>query len=324
MSFVEKWLQIIRNCSFDNTYKASWAKAITELAVEFKDDGSTERVEISLKSIAEKVLRFYFEQTIFFNLQQSSNPNKPPVILSIVQNLIKYYQQKTGSQKPVKWYKSNIENICPLELKKAIRDTVRALKTDVSYRFIRIEGKDVEGIYEYEQKEDSLFMSKDNLIALKENSLIVFDAINYRWVQMLEQFNHSPRLSKKVRIIDDEQIRRKPLGKFSTYLDSENPDHLCFLCREKIEYETPAVDHVIPWSYLYADDIWNLVYAHQTCNSSKSNVIPSEELIAKLEARNVQLLEQLRSKSIRDKHYAELEMAIDNNLVRKFWISCQG
>ncbi|WP_082063253.1 HNH endonuclease domain-containing protein [Paenibacillus sp. IHBB 10380] len=48
----------------------------------------------------------------------------------------------------------------------------------------------------------------------------------------------------------------------------------------------PAIDHVIPWLYLYSDYLWNLVYSHQTCNSSKSNVIPSETTIQRLEEKN--------------------------------------
>lgn len=31
MTFLGKWLNIIRNCGVDNTYKMAWGKAITEL-----------------------------------------------------------------------------------------------------------------------------------------------------------------------------------------------------------------------------------------------------------------------------------------------------
>lgn len=83
----------------------------------------------------------------------------------------------------MKCYRSNLESVCSIEYEKAVSATVKALKTDVSYRFLRVEGREVDGIYQYEQKADSL-------LALKENRLIVFDAINYRWTQMLENFNH--------------------------------------------------------------------------------------------------------------------------------------
>jgi 5-methylcytosine-specific restriction endonuclease McrA len=325
MEFLDKWLYIIRNCSFDNTYKMAWAKAITEISLEIDFDKCyVDLFEITLSDIAKKVLRYYWEQIIFFDLQQSSNPNKPPVIVSVTKELINAYQDKTNSLQPVKWMKSNVEVICKDEYEKSIKKIVTALKTDVSYRFLRVEGKEIEGVYSYKQKDDSLYMAVENLRILKDNAIIVFECINYRWAQMLEGFNHSPRICKKVKIIDEDNIRRKSLRKFSSYLDLENPDHTCFLCGKTIEEEKPAIDHVIPWSYLYSDDLWNLVYAHQSCNSSKSNVIPSEDMIIKLEQRNIRLYSELLKRGIKDKQVSELELAIQNNLVKKFWVSCQG
>ncbi|MCR8659325.1 HNH endonuclease [Paenibacillus sp. T3-5-0-4] len=305
----------------------AWGKAITEIAVEYDEKVAledTSLIEIQLRDIAKKVLRYYFEQTMFFDLQQSSNPVKPPVVITIAKNLIVDYQALSGSVKPVKWFRSNIESVCSAEYEKSVSATVKALKTDVSYRFLRVEGREVDGVYQYEKKADSLFIRNDSLLVLKANRLIVLDAINYRWTQMLENFNHSPRLSKKVKIIDEDQVLRKPLGKYAVYLEVENPEFHCFLCGSKIEAETPAIDHVIPWSYLYSDDVWNLVYAHQSCNSSKSNMIPSEEMIQRLEERNVVLLQRMNEQGKLDKHVSELELAIESNLVRKFWIACQG
>ncbi|MNW40924.1 HNH endonuclease [compost metagenome] len=221
-------------------------------------------------------------------------------------------------------FRSNIESICLDQYQKTLKQVKTVLKSDVSYRFLNVEGKTVDGIYNYERNADSLYIASDNMKQLKENSLIVFDAVNYRWSQMLENFNHSPRICKKVKVIDEDKIRRKPLTKFVQIIEVENPNHICFHCGKQIIGETPAVDHVIPWSYLYSDDLWNLVFSHQTCNSSKSNVIPSEELITLLEERNQRLLEALLKLGQKDKHVSELEMAFDNGLVRKFWISCQG
>lgn len=325
MDFLNKWLHIIRNCSFDNTYKAAWSKALTEIAVEHGFENQQEKtIEITLNSIAQKVVRYYWEQTIFFDLKQSANPIKPPKIVSVVKELIKAYQDTTGYLQPLKWFRANIEDFCKTDYDKAIKEIVKALKQDVSYRFLRIASQEIVGVYEYQKNADSLYIATANLKQLKENSLIVFDAINYRWTQMLENFNHSPRISKKVKIIDEEHVRRKPLSKFATYLNIENPEHICFLCGYVIVEETPAIDHVIPWSYLYSDDLWNLVYAHQSCNSSKSNVIPREDTIQRLKERNDKLLEVLVEKGIKDKHVSELDLAIQNNYVRKFWISCQG
>jgi hypothetical protein len=325
MDFIDKWFYIIRNCSFDNTYKMAWAKAITEISLEVEySSNPKDFIEITLKGISEKVIRYYWEQTIFFDLQQSSNPNKPPVVVSLVKEIIKVYQGTSGQYQPVKWHRAGVEVVCEDAYRNAIKLIVKALKADVSYRFLRVGGKEIQGVYRYKQNDDALYIATEDLKKLRENSMIVFDVINYRWSQMLENFNHSPKICKKVKIIDEENIRRKSLGRFALYLEVENSNHICFLCNTRIENENPAIDHVIPWSYLYSDDMWNLVYAHQSCNSRKSNIIPSEEMIQKLENRNRILCQMLIKNGKADKHTSELEMAIGNNLVRKFWISCQG
>lgn len=325
MNFLDKWLSIIRNCSYDNTYKMAWAKAIVEISLETVIDGEEETpLKITLEQIAEKIIRYYWEQTIYFDLVQGSNPNKPPEILSKTKKLINEYQSATNDLKPIKFLKSNVETICPNEYRKTIKSIVSTLKKDVSHRFLNLEGKQVTGVYEYQINDDALYISSANAKALKENYVTVFEAINYRWSQMLENFNHSPRICKKVRVIDEENIRRKPLKGFAKYISYENPKNICFICEDVITNETPTIDHVIPWSYLYSDDLWNLVYVHQSCNSSKSNVIPSESMIKKLEQRNIKLLTILEAIDIKDKQVSELRLAIEKDLVKKFWISCQG
>jgi 5-methylcytosine-specific restriction endonuclease McrA len=303
----------------------AWAKALTEIALETDFDKiDNQQIEITLDTIARKVVKYYWEQTIYFDLKQGSNPLKPPKILSVTKSLISKYQHKANSTHPIKYLKSNVENICETEYEITIKQVIAALKQDVSYRFISLGGKIVEGIYEYEKGDNSLCMTLDNLRVLKDNYGISFEAINYRWSQILENFNQTPRICKKVRIIDIEEIRRTPLSKFIKYLDYENPEHSCFICGKNIEGETPSLDHVIAWSYLYSDDIWNLVFAHRSCNSSKSNIIPNEQVVNKLEKRNLRLLEALIENGVNNKETSELQFAIEHNLVKKFWISCQG
>ena len=156
---------------------------------------------------------------------------------------------------------------------------------------------------------------------LKEYSDVLFEVINYRWVQILETYNSSPRISKKIKITDRGGVKRKPLGKFKKYLSLI--EDKCFVCGEDLKDDI-SIDHMIPFSFMFSDDLWNLVYAHKSCNSSKSNKIVSESEIKKLELRNKQLLKILEKNKIKDKNYSELKLSIENNLLRKFWISFKG
>jgi len=65
-------------------------------------------------------------------------------------------------------------------------------------------------------------------------------------------------------------------------------------------------------------------YVDRSYNSSKGNQIPGEETISKLEKRNVNLLEKVKSKGMFDKNIDELQLSITEGLVKKFWVGCQG
>jgi hypothetical protein len=72
---------------------------------------------------------------------------------------------------------------------------------------------------------------------------------------------------------------------------------------------------------MFSDDLWNLVYCHKGENSEKSNRLPSEEDITRLEERNKQLLDRMQNGN---KDYDQLQIAIEKDYIKKFWISFKG
>jgi hypothetical protein len=72
---------------------------------------------------------------------------------------------------------------------------------------------------------------------------------------------------------------------------------------------------------MFSDDLWNLVYCHKGENSEKSNRLPDEEDIVRLEKRNHLLLTRMENNS---KEYDRLKIAIEKDYVRKFWVSFKG
>ena len=299
---------IIRNCNMDNTYKMSWVRSLVEYCSKNPNVKT-----IHFDELSKLIFKYYWNQTIFFNLEQGSNPNKKPEIYQIVFDEIKKYQN-TNNLQPI--YFTRIENKIDINVKRISK----TLKQDVSWRFQFI-GKKEYNIYDLNLKDLTLKIHHPEV--LKEYSDILFELINYRWTQQLEKFNSSPRISKKVNGTDREDIKRGNLSKFKSYLDIENPDYKCFISGEKIEDDL-SIDHVIPWSYLFSDDIWNLVYVKKNLNSSKSNKIPTEEIIKKLEQRNKNLLEMMKKNKVDDKRFKELELSINKDYVREFWYGCKG
>ena len=323
-NFYNLFKRIIRECNYTNTYKMAWAKALVEISLE--EEYNTDTIKIELKTIANKFIKYYWNQTIFFDLIQGSNLKETPLILQYIKKLISDYYSFIETKKPDRFERieENIKASIDKEYNECLTKTIQTLKADVSWRFTYMNGKNYDEIYKYNRGDDKLEILASNLNILRDNHEDLFDLINYKWGLILETFNNSPRINKKVKIIDEQEVKRNSLSKFKEYLDIENPQRKCFICGKHIDEQQLSIDHVIPWSYLYSDDLWNLVYVHKSCNSSKNNIIPLEEDIKKLKNRNKKLIQQLKEKGIHGKILNELDLAIQKDYVYKFWIGCKS
>jgi CRISPR/Cas system Type II protein with McrA/HNH and RuvC-like nuclease domain len=62
------------------------------------------------------------------------------------------------------------------------------------------------------------------------------------------------------------------------------------LCGNEIEDEQIlSVDHLIPFSFLFSDDLWNLAFSHKGCNSQKLDKPPSKKAVDAQNKRNYRL-----------------------------------
>ena len=135
---------------------------------------------------------------------------------------------------------------------------------------------------------------------------------------MLEQYNSAPCIAKKVKGLSDNKVIRNNLTKFKNILlDTFHNHPIDFYTGDLLDDNDITVDHVIPWSFMYSDDIWNLVLTSKSNNSSKSNNVPTDEDIDRLKKRNSELLNKINDECMR----IELIEAINNNYVDKFYNS---
>ena len=306
------WLDVIKNGDVTNTYKMAWASAIVECCV---DDDPTEVVHFD--RLAKKIFKYYWNQTIYFDLQQGSNPNKPPLLISYTKEKINQYRSEYGVQ-PEDFDKVDGKGRVQIDLGRI----TRVLKKDVCYRFCKA-GRTEYPLYVLDKGNSTIQVNSPSVV--KEYADFLFEVINYRWVQIVENWDSSPRVAKKIRGTDQGNIKRKSLKQFHIYL--ELTDDRCFLSGEEFASDPSdrSVDHVIPWSYFYSDDLWNLVFVKKGFNSSKSNSIVSETVIERLERRNERLLAIMTENGMSGgKQYSELKLAIEHNLLRKSWINCKG
>ena len=90
-SYIEDLTTIISDCSMENTYKMSWSRALVEHAYNYPH-----KKEIHFDRISELMFKYYWDQTIFFNLEQGPNHNKRPVIYQIILNEIELFRKQNG------------------------------------------------------------------------------------------------------------------------------------------------------------------------------------------------------------------------------------
>ena len=307
--YLKELTNIISNGSMENTYKMSWIRSIVEICEKQK------KRTIHFDELSPLIFKYYWNQSIFFNLQQGPSIKRKPKIQQLVEKQIRKYKSKHGTQ-PITFIK--VED----KVKIPVKQISTVLKQDVCKRFLILDKK-VFNTYKYDLEKRTINILKPELI--NEYSDILYQLINYRWTQKLEDTDGSPRISKKVRGVDRENTpKRKTLKPFHEFLDVENPSKRCFITGDTIPKDELSVDHVIPWSYMYSNDLWNLVYVHSSRNSSKNNRLPHEDMINRLEIRNKKLLKLLRGNSVKSKHVVELGISIEKDYVKRYWTGFKG
>lgn len=314
---IQQWFSIIETMQNSNTYKPAWGRAILEICYTKSDIDKQPFVEISLEDIALKMLKYYWNQTYYFNLKQGPK-NQQPEIVSIVKEGIFKYQEYYSTNIPI-WF-NKAETIL-IEIgwlnDNLIRRIVRILKQDVSWRFLKVMGSDMK-VYDLDSDRETVTMTSDQIIKLKDFAPLLVQLINYKWVQLLEKYNHSPRLAHKVRGSADQTIKRKNLSKYREILLKQFEDKpiIDFYTGTVLKENDISLDHVIPWSFMYSDDIWNIVITSKSINSKKSNLIVRESYIKKLVDEKRALLELLPEGN---KHHSDLKEAIENNYIIKYY-----
>ena len=312
-NYINNWLKVIENMNNTNTYKLTWGKAILELV-----DRSNGNI-ITFADIADLIIKYNWNQMFFFNLRQSPI-GQTSIIEQQVQKLIEKYIQIMNSSIPLWWDRAFIQIIEHRELLDVYllikREVIKVLPRDVAWRFLLI-GKEDYLLYCFDKKSKTVTFTNEQIKELKEYNFVLTELLNFKWAQLLEQFNFAPKIASKVKNISDTRIRRKNFGKIKLLLLSQMKDNkiIDFYTGRELKKDEISFDHVIPWSFMYSDDIWNLVVTSQSYNSSKSNQVPSQETIDKLKIRNEQLYQ-----SIDDNNYKkELQLAIEHNLVDTFY-----
>lgn len=322
--YIAGWLRVIERMKNSSTYKLAWGRAILECVQSISFDPALPQAAITLDDIASCMLRYYWNQRFFFHLRQGPQGSGEPLVSQVVDELIVRYKELAGNVYPV-WFDKAIvvfKEKDPSFYDKTITRIARILPNDVAFRFC-LAGDETEPLYEFDKNvRRFIAIPMSALPDLISYAPLLSGLLNYRWSQLLEKYNYQPNIAQKVRSISETRLRRGDLTRFKEALleqfDDRRPHD--FYAQETVIPEGDiSIDHVIPWSFMYSDDIWNLVLTTRPRNSQKSNRAPSEDDVTLLKHRNEILLPRLEDAKFK----TEMRIAIENDYVDRFFRECR-
>lgn len=294
--YLQDWLDILDEMKNTNTYKLAFGLGILECLSSGRYEENLFDAKVALLDIGDCMIRYYWNQCFYFHLKQQPG-NKVPTIYQEVEALVSRYKELSSSEIPV-WCDKGlafIESLDPAFLEKARRKVARTIPENVGWRF-KNTAHGTKEVYRFDpKKDDGLYFAKKDVLLLQEFYPVLSKLFGYKWSQLLETWNESPRLLGKVLGASNEKIERHSLKKFvePLSLEFDRGPIRDFYTHEALSPKEISVDHVIPWSYLYSDDIWNLVLTSKSTNSRKGNSTPTQKEINRLKERNETLLPKL-------------------------------
>jgi 5-methylcytosine-specific restriction endonuclease McrA len=280
--FLYYFNSIITKGRKDNTYKFALARFLVEYSYQLDNQYIENNIRLNkteaiyFATIARAFLKYYWHQICKYKIRQNFNTEKLPLIVQIIH---KYF----GTQ----YIPESFDSMPKGLIAASERMIEKRCFQEVIPRFQNIlEGTTVTSrrvFYDYNNR--SIFVKPLALKFFKDNYSLLLKAILFEWSKFLEKINLGlPMIISK---LETSSSSRKSLDKFKIILLKHF--NRCFYCNNLLaiaQKELIHVDHFIPWSYIFEDELWNLVLTCRSCNLKKHSSLPVEVFMEKLIDRN--------------------------------------
>lgn len=254
---------LMRRALMSASYKPALLKALVRI---FRVESA---LDVPLSRIGEEFAKMYWNQTVVYHLRQA-------VALSKESEVIKAIRAAAASHQARKY------SDLPEHLRQRLSEQMAAiLALDVLERFHKSAPDSMPPLYTWHS--GHITVSSDAAALLQAEHGPLETIANYHWARFLESCNRlAPKIIQKV---EANGASRGSLSKYLRILTED--DATCFYCDKPFDENAVAtVDHVIPWSFLLEDPLWDLVPACARCNFSKSDTLPEPRFLEKLLSRN--------------------------------------
>jgi hypothetical protein len=263
---VNDLVALARDASMSTSYKPALLKALARVVV------AAPATRISLEALGAEFVRLYWNQTVVYHLRQASVIGKEPEVLSAI--------RATSAR-----YRTRHVSILPQSASsKLSADMARILRIDVLERFHRSAPARMTPLFTWSKPDRFISLDVASIEFIIADAATIVNIANHWWARYLERVNRlAPSIIEKV---ERDGARRGSLGRYLRIL-GETDDARCFYCERSLDADVMRhVDHVIPWSFLLSDELWDLVLSCAPCNMAKSDVLPARPFLSKLVALN--------------------------------------
>ena len=156
----------------------------------------------------------------------------------------------------------------------------------------------------YSYSVQGIEIPQDSFSSLIHNKKLLRFVATSRLASFLESMNPAtPRIFQKIEFGIGTYTRNIPKWMKEILTKFHSPME-CYICGDTI-LDTPDWDHVIPFSTIGTNDLWNLMPScgpnsgtPKNCNQIKSDFKPEYELIERAQNRNLVLLDQIKKQNL--------------------------
>ena len=283
------FLTILSRGRKDNTYKFALARALLEYCRNIPIDNDN-IYTVPYSYLADKFLEYYWHQECKFKIKQDYKTKSTPKVITAIRETFPTYTR--GKFKDVdEQQRAKATD----KIQRGVFGSARSKTSLVVPRFQRIviEGYAEERnvFYDYDDDLQQLTLRPEAFSFFRSNHALLYRVVLVEWAKFLERINGSlPRLIAKIE--QEKNARRLPLTKFKKEFEPYMCH--CFYCRSRLDHIDVHADHLIPWSYIFEDEAWNLVLACSRCNLKKSDSLPQREYLDDLLRRNSKYQRRIR------------------------------
>ena len=322
MGYIKDFITVIQRIDNDDTtYKLAWARALLECIDNEEYEVHGDQYVLYHYELVQKVLKYYWNQIGFFKLSQG-----PSSILDTrIEEIEKDFNQNTRIKYPV-WY-DKIESFLkrnPIRFERQVSKFITFVNKGVAAKFEKINRKEKVELYDLDTKSKCVRFTKEQVDLLKEHKYLLEDVIDFKWAELIDEYNKAPNIIRKVKGSKVHKFKRENLIKYrNVLLEYLHLDGIKdFYTGDPIHVDEISLEHVITYDFIYTCDIWNLIVVSKETAKKRRGRIPSQEDIDKLNARNKELYDAIKDTHLKVRF--DLEKAIENHLVNRYYIDLKG